>query len=158
MKRGLVLGALAIGREVLRLILRRPVIGVVAVALDADERLVLLRRRDTGTWGLPGGMLEWGERLEDGLRREVREEIGRAVVAVRRVIGVYSDPLRDPRMHSVCVLVEIEVGPPLDGATQNPAEVIETRAFPPGAVPSALAFDTAHMIAEWRRGGPAVLD
>jgi 8-oxo-dGTP diphosphatase len=58
-----------------------PIIGVGAVIVEGDR--VLLVRRDTeplrGEWSVPGGMLELGEKLRDGVRREVEEETGIAV-------------------------------------------------------------------------------
>ena len=56
----------------------RPIIGVGAVIVSGGR--VLLVRRDTeplrGEWSVPGGMLELGERLRDGVRREALEETG----------------------------------------------------------------------------------
>jgi ADP-ribose pyrophosphatase YjhB (NUDIX family) len=57
----------------------RPVVGVGAVVLTADGRVVLVRRAQPpreGEWSLPGGVLELGEPLESGVAREVREETG----------------------------------------------------------------------------------
>ncbi len=55
-----------------------PIIGVGAVIVDRNR--VLLVRRATeplkGEWSVPGGMLELGEKLRDGVRREVSEETG----------------------------------------------------------------------------------
>jgi 8-oxo-dGTP diphosphatase len=64
-----------------------PVVGVGAVILD-QERVLLVRRGQEplkGQWSLPGGALELGETLEDGIRREVREETGLEVEPVRIV-------------------------------------------------------------------------
>ena len=150
-------GALAIGNEMLRLLLRRPVLGVLAVALDGAGRIVLMRRRDTGTWCLPGGMLEWGETLETGLARELVEETGHRLVRVRRVVGIYGDPARDPRMHAVAVVFEVEVAPPAPGTPPpNLLETIEVAAFSVDALPSALAFDTRRHLDDWRGGGGTV--
>jgi ADP-ribose pyrophosphatase YjhB (NUDIX family) len=56
----------------------RPIIGVGAVIVEGGR--VLLVRRDTeplrGEWSVPGGMLELGEKLRDGVRREALEETG----------------------------------------------------------------------------------
>jgi 8-oxo-dGTP diphosphatase len=74
----------------------RPVVGVGAVILDG--RKVLLIRRGSeplkGQWSLPGGGLETGERLEDGLRREVREETG-LEVNILGLAGVYDRIMPD---------------------------------------------------------------
>src|SRR3954464_2558370 len=85
-------GALAIAKEAVKLILKRPVVGIVAVALDGDRRVVLMRRRDTGTWCLPGGSVDWGETLERALARELREETGYRLLRITPAIGGYSGP------------------------------------------------------------------
>src|ERR671924_2131653 len=64
---------------------------VSAVIFDRRRRLLLQQRSDGGQWGLPGGSIEVGESVSEALIREVREETGLAV-AVRRLIGVYSQP------------------------------------------------------------------
>lgn len=68
----------------------RAVSGVLA--LDADERILLVRRADDGTWGLPGGGVEVGETWLEAAVRECREETGWEV-AVTGMFGAYSDPL-----------------------------------------------------------------
>lgn len=64
---------------------------VSAVVFDRRGRLLLQQRSDGGQWGLPGGAVEIGESVHDAVIREVREETG-LHVAVRRLVGVYSDP------------------------------------------------------------------
>jgi ADP-ribose pyrophosphatase YjhB (NUDIX family) len=57
----------------------RPVVGVGAIVLTADARVVLVRRAQPpreGEWSLPGGVLEIGEPLASGVAREVQEETG----------------------------------------------------------------------------------
>jgi len=66
---------------------------VSAVIFDRRGRLLLQQRSDGGQWGLPGGSVEVGESVRDAVRREVREETG-VTVAVRRLVGVYSEPAR----------------------------------------------------------------
>jgi 8-oxo-dGTP diphosphatase len=67
----------------------RTVCGVIA--LDHVGRVLLIRRADDGTWGLPGGGVEPGEDWCAAARRECREETGWEV-EVTSVFGVYSDP------------------------------------------------------------------
>jgi ADP-ribose pyrophosphatase YjhB (NUDIX family) len=64
---------------------------VSAVIFDRRGRLLLQQRSDGGQWGLPGGSVEIGESVRDAVTREVREETG-LIVAVRRLVGVYSMP------------------------------------------------------------------
>jgi 8-oxo-dGTP diphosphatase len=58
------------------------------VVLDGQGRFLAIRRRDTGAWQLPGGVLELDERIEQGVRREVLEETG-VLVEPERLTGVY---------------------------------------------------------------------
>ena len=74
----------------------RPIIGVGAVIIRADR--VLLVRRATeplkGEWSVPGGVLELGEKLRDGIRREVLEETG-LEVEPGEVLDVFDSIFRD---------------------------------------------------------------
>jgi 8-oxo-dGTP diphosphatase len=121
-------GALKIVKEVLRHLLRRPVVGIAAAARTADGRLLLIRRGDSGKWALPGGTLEWGETLRGSIERELLEETGARVTHLGELIGVYSGPERDPRFHAVTVVVAATVGEP-DQASVNPLEITEIGLF-----------------------------
>src|SRR5690606_9838319 len=105
-------GFWVLGKEILRHLLRRPVVGVCAAARTRNGEWLLVRRTDSGRWALPGGTLEWGETLRTGLVRELREEAGVVDVELGELVGVYSDPARDPRFHAVTVVVRATVGAP----------------------------------------------
>lgn len=62
--------------------------GVLVVRAD---RVLLQRRADDGTWGVPGGRLEPGETLEQTARRELLEETG-LVAGPLTLVDVYSGP------------------------------------------------------------------
>ena len=111
-------------KEVARHVLRRPVTGIAAAARTTDGRWLLIRRTDTGEWALPGGTLEWGERLRDAIVRELGEEAGVDVVDLGQVAGVYSDPDRDLRFHAVTIVVHALVTEP-SRPPMNPMEVSE---------------------------------
>lgn len=51
-------------------------VGAAALVVDERNRLLLLKRSDSGCWGPPGGAVELGEAVEEAARREVREETG----------------------------------------------------------------------------------
>ncbi|HMH01165.1 MAG TPA: NUDIX hydrolase, partial [Terriglobales bacterium] len=73
-----------------------PLVGVGAVILD-QGRVALVKRRFpplAGEWSIPGGRLEIGETLREGIIREVREETG-LTVEPAELLGVYDRLLRD---------------------------------------------------------------
>ena len=61
---------------------------------DERGRVLFIRRRDTGRWGIPAGGLEEGETIEACIRREVREETG-LVIGELTLIGLSTDPVRE---------------------------------------------------------------
>ena len=64
----------------------------VAVAVfDAANRLLLVKRRDSGYWAMPGGTMELTDSLEGCARREVLEETG-IDIAITGMVGTYTDP------------------------------------------------------------------
>jgi 8-oxo-dGTP diphosphatase len=145
--------AYGIVHELTRHILKRPVIGITAVARTPDGRFLLIRRADTGTWCLPGGTLEWGETLVKGLARELEEEAGVVEHEAVRVLGAWSDPARDPRFHAVTIGVECRVALPVK-PPKNPLEIREAKLFAENELPKRLAFDLQDILAV-ARGGPS---
>jgi ADP-ribose pyrophosphatase YjhB (NUDIX family) len=65
-------------------------VSVAAVVVDDRDRALLIRRCDNGHWEPPGGVLELGEEITDGLRREVAEETGLQVEPYA-LTGVYKN-------------------------------------------------------------------
>ncbi len=138
-------------RTLLGLMLRRPIVGASVIPLLSDGRIVLIRRRDNGLWGLPGGIVDWDEDIETAARRELTEETGLTITTVGRLVGVYSASNRDPRFHSVCVVLEAQV----EGAFNvfDEAEVLDVQAFDPQALPAGkLAHDHAAQIEDYFAG------
>jgi 8-oxo-dGTP diphosphatase len=84
---------------------KTPALTTDCVIFDAESRVLLIRRGHepyAGSFALPGGFVEIGETVENACRREALEETG-IKVDVLRLVGVYSDPARDPRGHTVSV-------------------------------------------------------
>lgn len=69
-------------------------VSVAAAVVREDGRVLCIRRDDNGHWEPPGGVLELGERIHDGLIREVQEETGLVVVA-DTLTGIYQNEPRD---------------------------------------------------------------
>jgi 8-oxo-dGTP diphosphatase len=74
--------------------------GVTVDALIIKEEKILLIKRNAepfkGFWALPGGYVDWNERVEDAIKREVSEEVGLDVKSLN-FVGVFSDPKRHPK-------------------------------------------------------------
>ena len=85
---------------------KTPLLTTDCVICDQDGRVLLIRRKNEpfkGAYALPGGFVDIGETVEAACRREVLEETGLAVGELR-LVGVYSDPHRDPRGHTVSIV------------------------------------------------------
>ncbi len=136
---------LAIAREMARLLLRRPVVGVGVAARVPDGRWLLIRRADTGTWALPGGTLEWGETIRELIPRELREEAGVEVRSIGRLVGVFSRPDRDVRFHGVTIVVTCEVDMP-SRPPANFLEIQEVGLFTDAELPRELAMGMSEML------------
>ncbi len=120
-------------QTVLGIIFRHPIAGTTIIPILPDDRIILVRRHDNGKWGLPGGIVDWGEDIPQAAKREIKEETGLDLVKIRRLVGVYSAPDRDPRIHSICIVLEAEV----DGTmgVRDTLEISEVAAFEPSEIP-----------------------
>jgi 8-oxo-dGTP diphosphatase len=132
-------------KEVARHLLRRPVVGLVAVARDPAGRVVLIRRGDTGEWCLPGGTLEWGETFRAMLPRELMEECGVELLEPGELLGLYSNPERDPRFHAVTAVVSAKVSE-VKRAPMNALEILEVRAFDERELPRPLSHGMSDVL------------
>ncbi len=81
-----------------------PALTVDAVIPTGDGKIILIKRKNPPPgWALPGGFVDVGETVETACKREAKEETSLDVEIVR-LIGVYSDPKRDARRHTVSVV------------------------------------------------------
>ena len=138
-------------QTVIGIIFRHPIPGTSIIPILPDGRIVLIQRRDNGLWALPGGMVDWGEDVPSAVRRELAEETGLELVKIRRLVGVYSAPERDPRIHSICVVVEAEVKGRMK--IHDGLEVKEIQAFSPSSLPPGkLAHDHNQQLQDYFAG------
>lgn len=112
-----------------------------------DDKLVLIRRKFypfEGKLALPGGMVEYDERVEDAVLREMKEETGLDVEIVK-LLGVYSEPGRDPRGHVVSTAYVLKrVGGELrSGDDAKAIELVDIDEIPD------LAFDHNEIIGDF---------
>lgn len=138
-------------KAVMGVIFRHPITGATIIPILPDGRIVLIRRQDTGKWGLPGGIVDWGEDLLTTARRELAEETGLELAQVRRLVGVYSSPERDPRIHSISILIEVNARGEM--AIQDKLEVIDVQAFSRETLPLGnLSHDHDRQLNDYLQG------
>jgi 8-oxo-dGTP diphosphatase len=115
------------------------------VIIEVGDRIVLVRRKNPPEgWAIPGGFVDVGETVEAAAAREGREETGLAVT-LTALLGVYSDPARDPRHHTVST---VYVGR-AEGTPRGGDDAAEARLFGEGDLPSPIAFDHARILADY---------
>ncbi len=124
-----------------------PALTVDCVVFDPMERVLLIRRGHEpfkGGYALPGGFVEIGETVEDACRRELHEETGVSAGDLR-LVGVYSDPSRDPRGHTVSVAFLAQLVAPAEAVAGDDAAAAEWVA---DWRQQRLAFDHAQVLAD----------
>ena len=73
----------------------------VDIIIEINGGIVLIERKNPPYgWALPGGFVDYGESLEQAARREAKEETSLTITNLR-LLGCYSDPQRDARMHTI---------------------------------------------------------
>lgn len=130
---------------------------IIELADRPGRPIVLIERRyPPPGWAIPGCFVDIGERLEVAAVREALEETS-LQVRLRALLGLYSDPARDPRGHTVtAVYVAEATGKP---RAQDDARNLDV--FSVDALPEVLAFDHALVLSDYLRfretGVPAPL-
>jgi 8-oxo-dGTP diphosphatase len=123
----------------------------VDVILQSGSKILMIRRKKDpfkNLLALPGGFINEGETAEEAVKREALEETSLEVEPIE-ILGVYSDPKRDPRKHVMSV-VFISI---VTGGSEKPgddAQGIEWRELDKLDA-SELAFDHMEIIRDYRR-------
>lgn len=129
---------------------KTPALTVDCVIFDPQGRVLFIRRGHApyaGAYALPGGFVEVGETVEAACRREIAEETG-IELGELHLVGVYSDPSRDPRGHVVSVVFAAllpAAEKPRSGSDAAGADwIADWRSL-------ALAFDHAKILEDAKR-------
>ena len=127
---------------------KNPRLTVDAIILKGESVVLVKRGIEPfkGMWALPGGHVDYNEKVEHAVIRETKEETG-LDVKIEKLIGVYSDPKRDPRGHrvAICYLCAITGG--IQKANDDAVEVME---FKLSDLPD-LAFDHGIMMEDVKK-------
>jgi len=120
-----------------------------------EGRILLIHRKNPPHgWALPGGFVDYGESIEDAVRREMKEETGLELADLRQ-FHVYSEPGRDPRGHTVSVIFTAHgVGKPEAGDDADRYRLIDLDNIPE----ADLVFDHAQILRDFRGIGAGSFD
>lgn len=123
---------------------RNPV-PTVDVIIRIAHRIVLIERKNPPHgWALPGGFVDYGETLEDAAAREAREETSLSVTNLT-LLGCYSDPSRDNRLHTIST-VFVADGEGVPRAADDARSLI---LVDPRDLPSPLCFDHGTILRDY---------
>jgi len=118
---------------------KKPGVTVDAI-VTVGYKILLIKRKNApykGKWALPGGFIEYGESAEDAVKREIFEEAN-LTIEISDIIGVYSDPDRDPRGHVISICFRAKG----QGEEKSGGDAIDARLFKlDDALKEDLAFD-----------------
>jgi len=142
---GAVIGAAMAVLNDFLLLEKRPILAVDCIIGKGNGIVLIKRRFKPKGWALPGGIVEYGETLEEAVKREMLEETGLKLRELEQ-FGAYSDPKRDPRQHCVSVVFAAKgVGTP-----RPDKESSEIRVFPLKRLPR-LGFDHGKILKDWAK-------
>lgn len=114
-------------------------VGIQGIVLHPEGRGILLGKRlnafQAGTWGLPGGHLEFGETFEEALSRELKEELGISPTSMRQ-FGAFNTMFIPASHHvQIAFIVETFNGTPVNNEPERCGEI---RFFPLDALPEPI--------------------
>jgi ADP-ribose pyrophosphatase YjhB (NUDIX family) len=138
------------GKEIERY--RNP-LPTVDIIIENVKGVVLIRRKNPPYgWALPGGFVDYGERLEEAAVREAREETSLTVELIAQ-LGAYSDPSRDPRHHTISIVFIARV---LAGSPCAADDALEIGIFSRDSLPENMAFDHEKILRDYFNNKPAM--
>jgi len=128
---------------------KSPILTVDGVIFEKGK--ILLVRRAIypfqNYWVLPGGHVEYGERVEQAIKREMKEELGLSI-KIKKLIGVYSNPKRDPRYHTVSIVYLCQR---TRGKIKLNQEGSEFKFFSLKNLPRKIGFDHREIINDFKK-------
>jgi len=122
----------------------------VLVTDESGERVLLIKRKNEpfqDKWALPGGFVEYGETIEVAAAREVKEELN-VEVELEGLLGVYSDPGRDPRGHTISIVFFGKKKKGKEKAGSDAADLMWALFDKTDMID--FAFDHANIVADYR--------
>jgi 8-oxo-dGTP diphosphatase len=117
----------------------------VDIIIELQDGIVLIKRKNPPYgWALPGGFVDYGESLEEAAVREAREETSLEVSNLR-LLGCYSDPGRDKRVHTISTVYMADGS----GQPQAADDAADVGIFQLENLPEPLCFDHTEILADY---------
>ena len=109
----------------------------VDIIITTGDKIVLIRRKNEPLgWAIPGGFIDFGESAENAAVREAKEETG-LDVELTGLLGVYSDPKRDPRTHTISTVFLAKA----QGTPKADDDALDIGLFDKDNLPEEIVFD-----------------
>ena len=120
----------------------------VDIIIELGGGVVLIERKNPPHgWALPGGFVDYGESLEDAAIREAKEETGLDIELLKQ-FHTYSDPVRDPRRHTITTVYVARAS----GDIRAGDDAKAARVFTKDSLPDVMAFDHGKILEDYFSG------
>ena len=133
------------GKELLEYQNPVPTVDII-IEFEAQGIILIKRKNYPHGWALPGGFVDYGETVEEAAAREAKEETSLELESMRQ-FGVYSDPTRDPRRHTLSI-VFIAQGRGMPHAADDAEDL---GIFTPDDLPHPIVFDHDKILQDYFR-------
>ena len=116
----------------------------IIIEIESKGIVLIKRKNPPNGWALPGGFVDYGESLEEAAVREAKEETDLDVQLVKQ-FHTYSDPVRDPRHHSISTVYIAKA----EGTPQARDDAEDIGIFNEASLPDEIAFDHRSILRDY---------
>ncbi len=120
-----------------------PTIDII-IEIESNGIVLIKRKNPPYGWAIPGGFVDYGESLEEAAVREAKEETNLDVKLIKQ-FHTYSDPIRDPRHHSISTVYIAKA----KGIPQAEDDALQIGIFTESNLPEEIAFDHRSILKDY---------
>ncbi|MCK5146008.1 NUDIX hydrolase [bacterium] len=119
----------------------------VDIIIELNQKIVLIKRCNIPYgWAIPGGFVDYEESVEAAALREAEEETS-LKCQLKYLLGVYSDPARDKRLHTISTVFVAST----EGIPKAADDALDVGLFTEGNLPSNIVFDHRQILSDYFR-------